>query len=264
MFNHFHNEGSPQLLKKYPRAFTLKIFTLSSSQLHYLQKTNFLCHFVLPHTGVVSGTSSTFAGKKSRNVKSETRDNSVLQGVPDSLSKTRPTRKHPYHPSKLARGFSEALGILNVQERRFVDNFHLYKPAVLRPSALGGILPFRSYKNPKIYGILSSFDSLVIPTISRVIYLRDYLLIMALELNGFRLIPDQHKEQIGLAVREWCVAKCALRDSPANFVTKVFCTIRKILFPWAKHLWARSQMKFSQAFKTKQMLILFSPSILTL
>ena len=264
MFNHFHNEGSPQLLTKYPRAFTLKIFTLSSSQLLCLQKTNFLCHFVLPHTGVVSGTSSTFAGKKSRNVKTETRDNSVLQGVPDSLSKTRPTRKHPYHPSKLARGFSEALGILNAQERRFVDNSHLYKPAVLRPSALGRILPLRSYIHPKIYGILSSFGSLVIPMISRVIYLRDYLLIRALELNGFRLIPDQHKDQIGLAVREWCVAKCALRDSPANFVTKVFCTIRKILFPWAKHLWARSQMKFSQAFKTKQMLILFSPSILTL
>ena len=145
-----------------------------------------------------------------------------------------------------------------------MDDSHLYKPAVLRPSALGRILPLRSYIHPKIYGILSSSGWLVIPMISRVIYLRDYLLIRALELNGFRLIPDQHKDQISLAARKWCVAKCALRDSPAKFVTKVFCTIRIILFPWAKHLWARSQMKFSQAFKTKQMLILFSPSILTL
>ena len=264
MFNHFHNEGSPQLLTKYRRAFALKVFTLSPSQLFCLQKTSFLRHFVSCHAGVICGMNSTFAGKNSRNLKTEPRHNFVLQVVLDSLSKTRSTLKYWHHPSKLARGFSEALGILNVQERRFVDNFHLYKPAVLRPSALGGILPFRSYIHPKIYGILSSFDSLVIPMISRVIYLRDYLLIRALELNGFRLIPDQHKDQISLAAREWCVAKCALRDSPAKFVTKVFCTIRIISFPWAKHLWARSQMKFSQAFKTKQMLILFSPSILTL
>ena len=258
MFNHFHNEGSPQLLTKYRRAFTLKVFTLSPSQLFCLQKTSFLRHFVLPHAGVVSGTSSTFAGKKSRNVKTETRDNSVLQGVPDSLSKTRPTRKHPYHPSKLARGFSEALGILNAQERRFVDNSHLYKPAVLRPSALGRILPLRSYIHPKIYGILSSSGWLVIPMISRVIYLRDYLLRRALELNGFRLIPDQHKDQSGLTVREWCVAKCALRDSSANFVTQLFRKIRN-LFPWAKHLQARSQMKFPRCSKLNKCLFHSAP-----
>ena len=145
-----------------------------------------------------------------------------------------------------------------------MDDSHLYKPAVLRPSALGRILPLRSYIHPKIYGILSSSGWLVIPMISRVIYLRDYLLIRALELNGFRLIPDQHKDQIGLAVREVvCGQVCSSRFA-SKFCYESILYYPKILFPWAKHLWARSQMKFSQAFKTKQMLILFSPSILTL
>ena len=144
-----------------------------------------------------------------------------------------------------------------------MDNSHLYKPAVLRPSALGRILPLGSYIYPEIYGIPSSFGSLVIPMISRVICLRDYLLRRALELNGFRLNPDQHKDQSGLTVREWCVAKCALRDSSANFVTQLFRKIRN-LFPWAKHLQARSQVEFPQVFKAKQMLISFNPSILTL
>ncbi|MDG1325225.1 MAG: hypothetical protein P8P49_05610 [Opitutales bacterium] len=263
MFNHFHNEGSPQLLTKYPRAFTLKIFTLSSSQLLCLQKTNFLRHFVLPHTGVVSGTSSTFAGKNSIYVKSGSRDNFVLQGVPDSLSKSRPTHKHSHHPSNLARGFSGGWGILNAQEWRFVDNPDLYESVVLRPSALGRILPLRSYIHPKIYGILSSFGSLVIPMIYRVIYLRDYLLRRTLVLTGLRLNPDQHKDQSGLTVREWCVAKCELCDSSANFVTKVFCKIRN-LFPEAKHQYAHSNGKFSQVIKAKQMLKSFNLPILNL
>lgn len=263
MFNHFHNEGSPQLLTKYRRAFALKEFTLSPSQLFCLQKTSFLRHFVLCHAGVDCGTNSTFAGKNSRNLKTEPRHNFVLQGVLDSLSKTRSTLKYWHHPSKLARGFSGSSGIINAQERRFVDNSYLYKPTVLRPSALGRILPLRSYTYPEIHGILSSSGWLGIPIIFRVIPLRNYLLRRALDLFGFRLSPDQHKDQSGLTVREWGVAPCALRDSSANFVKQLFRKTR-YLFSGARHPQAHSQVKFPQMFKAKQMLISFSPSILTL
>ena len=263
MFNHFHNEGSPQLLTKYRRAFTLKEFTLSPSQLFCLQKTSFLRHFVLCHDGLACGTNSICSGETSRNLKTQATPNFALQSVLDSLIKTRPSLKHSHHPSKLAQGSSGSSGILNSQERRFVDNSHLCKPTVLRPSALGRILPLRSYLYLEIHGILSSFGSLGIPIIFRVISLRDYLLRRALDLVGFRLSPDQHKDQSGLAVRDWCVAPCALRDSSANFVTQLFCKTR-YLFSGARHLYAHSQVKFPNAYKAKQMLILFSPSFLTL
>jgi hypothetical protein len=263
MFNHFHNEGSPQLLTKYRRAFTLKEFTLSPSRLFCLQKTSFLRHFVLCHAGVVCGTNSTFTGKNWWNLKTEPRPNFALQRVLDFFSKTRTIPKQLHHPSKLAQESSVASGILNAQERRFEDNSYLYKSTVLRPSALGRILPLRSYVYLEMRGILSSFGSLGIPIIFKVISLRDYLLRRALDLIGFRSCPDQHKDKSGLAAREWCVAPCAFRDSSANFVTQLFRKTR-YLFSGARHPQARSQVKFPKAFKPKQMLISYSPSILTL
>jgi len=258
MFNHFHTEGSPQLLAKYRRAFVLKEFTLFPSQLFCIQKTSFLRHFVLCHAGVVCGTNSTFAGKNSRNLKTEPRHNFVLQVVLDSLSKTRFTLKYWHHPSKLARGSSGSSGILNAQERRFVNNSHLYKPTFLRPSALSRILPLRSYTYPEIHGILSSSGWLGIPIIFRVISLRNYLLRRALDLIGFRLNPDQHKDQSGLAVREWGVAPCALRDSSANFVTQLFRKTR-YLFSGARHPQARSQVMFPRCSKLSKCLFYSVP-----
>ena len=253
MFNHFHNEGSPQLLTKYRRAFALKVFTLSPSQLFCLQKTSFLRHFVSCHAGVICGMNSTFAGKNSRNLKTEPRHNFVLQVVLDSLSKTRSTLKYWHHPSKLARGFSGSSGVINAQERRFVDNFYLYKPTVLRPSALGRILPLRSYTYPEIHGIPSSSGWLGTPIIFRVISLRNYLLRRALDLFGFRLSPDQHKDKSGLTVREWCVAPCALHDSSANFVTQLFRKTRN-LFSGAMHPQARFQLMFPRCSKLNKCL----------